>query len=176
MISNISTQIKHPITWFIAKVIVLYIACDMLLAYWLNESSIAYWVSWSATNSAIWILDLLGYTVRGYNKVFGINIDGKACVFVANACNGLDFMGVFIAFVIAYPAPFKSKLWFVPIGLLAIHTLNIVRITLLALNKKHFEDSFDFNHKYTFIIAVYGLIFWLWTYWIQHYGIEKKPA
>jgi exosortase family protein XrtF len=168
--------IKNPIFLFILKVIGLYICWDLLQVYWLNESHLADAISRSATNSSLWLLDAIGYTVRGYNKVFGINIDGKACVFIANACNGLDFMGVFIAFVIAYPATLNSKIWFIPVGLLAIHTLNIIRITLLALNKKHFEDSFDFNHKYTFIILVYGLIFWLWTYWIKQYGMEKKPA
>jgi exosortase/archaeosortase family protein len=167
---------KNPVTVFLGKVLLLYIAWDWLMSAYLQTSPFAYWLSGAVTNTAIGALDVMGYAVRGYHKVFGINIDGKASVFLANACNGLDFMGIFFCFVLAYPASWKPKVWFIPMGIVAIHLLNVVRVILLALNMHYFRSTFDFNHKYTFMIAVYALIFWFWTTWVKYYGYQHKTA
>ncbi len=167
---------KNPVVVFLLKVVFLYILWDFLMGYYLNTSSFGYVLSHFVNNSAIWCLDLMGYAVRGYNKTIGINIDGKACVFMGNACNGLDFMGVFLCFVLAYPAKIVDKLWFIPVGIVAIHLLNVLRVTLLALNIHYYRSTFDFNHKYTFMIAVYALIFWLWITWTKRYGKQPEMA
>jgi exosortase/archaeosortase family protein len=175
MKQSILAFFKNPVTIFLGKVLLLYIGWDWLMSAYLNTSPLAYWLSGAITNTSIYLLDGMGYAVRGYNKVYGINIDGKACVFLGNACNGLDFMGVFFCFVLAYPTSWKSKVWFIPVGILAIHCLNVLRVVLLALNMHYIRSTFDFNHKYTFMIAVYALIFWLWTTWIKRYG-QTEPA
>jgi exosortase family protein XrtF len=176
MKQSIITFFQNPVTIFLGKVLLLYVAWDGLMSAYLNTSPLAYWLSGAITHTSIGVLDLMGYAVRGYNKVFGINIDGKACVFLGNACNGLDFMGVFCCFVLAYPASWKSKIWFIPVGIVAIHLLNVLRVVLLALNMHYMRSTFDFNHKYTFMIAVYALIFWLWTTWIKRHGQGAELA
>ncbi|WP_442196393.1 hypothetical protein [Sporocytophaga myxococcoides] len=74
---------------------------------------------------------------------------------------------MFTCFVIAFPASWKSKLWFLPMGILAIHVLNMVRVILLILNFYFFNSSFDFNHKYTFNFVVYGFMLLVWLYWAK---------
>lgn len=176
MKENLISFLKNPVTLFLSKALLFYIIWDLLMVYYLNTSSLNDWLSGHVTSTSIAILDMIGYAVRGYDRVHGINIDGRACVFLGHACNGLDFMGVFLCFVLAYPANWIHKLWFIPLGILAIHGLNIIRVVLLAMNMQHFADYFEFNHKYTFIIIVYALIFWLWTTWIKRYGYSSKSS
>ncbi|TAG43165.1 MAG: hypothetical protein EAZ31_04865 [Cytophagia bacterium] len=168
--------LKKPITLFIIKAIAFYFAWDLIMIYYLDTHPFSFWLSHLVNNTALYCLDMMGYTVRGYNTVIGININGKACVFMGNPCNGLDFMGIFLCLVIAYPAHWKSKTWFLPIGIIAIHFLNVLRVILLALNVHYWKSTFDFNHKYTFMIAVYVLIFLLWTYWAKRYKTLASNA
>lgn len=129
-----------------------------------------------------------GLTFMGYqasNAVFEqddielgrlIYIDGEAVVFVADACNGLELMALFAGFLLAFPGPPKYKAMLIPIGTLAIYLLNIGREIVLALNYKFFQQTFDFNHKYTYVLIVYGAIFLVWRYWLNHYSIIGKKV
>jgi exosortase/archaeosortase family protein len=82
-------------------------------------------------------------------------------------------MVLFAAFVIAFPGPWKTKVWYVPAGILAIYLINSLRVIGLALNRMFSNESFEFNHKYTFTILVYGAIFWFWMIWVNRFsGIQ----
>jgi exosortase/archaeosortase family protein len=79
----------------------------------------------------------------------------------------LALFALFSGFIISFPANWKEKLWFIPLGLLIIYISNLFRIVLLVLIKIHFPGSLNFNHKYTFTVLVYGIIFLLWMIWVN---------
>ncbi|MFN4811192.1 MAG: exosortase/archaeosortase family protein, partial [Bacteroidota bacterium] len=66
----------------------------------------------------------------------------------------------------------KSKLWFIPIGLLGIHTINILRIVILAIISNINNDWVDFNHKYVFNTIIYIFMFLMFTWWVRY--VEKQ--
>jgi exosortase/archaeosortase family protein len=84
-------------------------------------------------------------------------------------------MLLFAGFIVAFPGPWRTKLWFVPMGILSIYLINSLRVIGLAVNHMVSKSSFDFNHKYTFTILVYGAIFYFWMIWVNRYsGINAK--
>jgi len=101
--------------------------------------------------------------------------DGIPVVLIEHGCNGLILMILFAAFVIAFPGPAKEKLWYVPAGVVSIYLINSLRVIGLAVNHIVSKESFDFNHKYTFTILVYGAIFMFWMIWVNRFsGINVR--
>ena len=82
---------------------------------------------------------------------------------------------LFAGFIIAYPGPWKVKLFYVPIGVFLIYLLNVLRIMALGLNSFHSRHTLEFNHKYTFAFVVYACIFGFWMLWIKRYA-KPDPA
>ncbi len=104
-------------------------------------------------------------------QVFGI--DGSNGVWVGANCNAATLFGLFAVFVMAYPGPLKHKLWYIPIGVLVIHAVNIIRVVCLAIIAFYNPYALDFNHNYTFTIIVYAFIFLLWMVWVNKFTSSK---
>ncbi len=124
-------------------------------------------------NSADVILNGLGYTtfkVLQDRDMQVIGIDGSNGVWVGSNCNAITLFGLFSVFIIAYPGSQKHKWWFILLGMLAIHLLNILRVVALALIAKYSPAALDFNHTYTFTFMVYGFIFGLWMLWVNRFA------
>lgn len=116
------------------------------------------------------ILHLLGYqTYRNQEDLDMqiIGIDGAHPVWIGSPCNAMTLFAFFALFVIAFPSSFKSKLWFIPLGILLIHFVNLLRVIGLALINFYAPQYLNFNHTYTFTILVYALIFGLWMWWVN---------
>ncbi|AMJ65622.1 exosortase X [Hymenobacter sp. PAMC 26628] len=103
-------------------------------------------------------------------------LNGQPVVSVGDPCNGLLMYALFAGFVVAFPGPWRHKLWFVPAGILAIYALNVGRVALLALNHAYWYHSVDFNHHYTFTFVVYGAIGALWVLWARRGGADPFVA
>ena len=133
-------------------------------------------------NLCQWIFKQLGYKTfasREVNDVQVFGIDGSNGVWIGGPCNGITLMFLFAIFVIAYPGNLKNKLWYVPTGILIVHSINILRILALALIANSYPAFLDFNHTYTFTFIAYSAVFGLWMLWINKFSktksIEAKP-
>ena len=125
-------------------------------------------------NSSDSILQFFGYKtfkVLDDRDFQVIGIDGSNGVWIGAACNAVTLFFLFSVFVLAYPGHQKSKIWFVPLGILSIHILNIFRVSALALIAFYKPSLLDFNHTYTFTFIVYGYIFLLWMIWSNKYSV-----
>ncbi len=122
------------------------------------------------------ILNQLGYdtfTRLGDKDYPGIGIDGGNGVWVGASCNALTLFSLFAVFIFAYPGHQKSKWWFIPLGILSIHILNIIRVTALAWIERYHASFLDFNHTYTFTFIIYAFIFALWMIWVNRFSIKN---
>lgn len=127
--------------------------------------------------SADWVLKGLGYktfTVLQDHDFQVVGIDGSSGVWVGSNCNAITLFALFSVFILAYPGHQISKLWYIPIGILAIHVLNIFRVVALAILALKAPDSLQFNHTYTFTILVYAFIFVLWVIWVNKFASRTK--
>lgn len=98
----------------------------------------------------------------------------KAAVIVGVPCNGLVLYALFAGFVLAFPGPWRRKLWFIPAGMALIWVLNVLRVGALALNHHYAHQSVDFNHHYTFTFVVYSCIFGLWMLWARRLSLPAR--
>lgn len=165
MLKAIQLQYKNPGIKFLIHVIVLFLLWEILYRNLIIDS----WFSIGLCNilgySAQYFLNLLDFPLMWKNQTIFFN--KTPLLYVGVPCNGLDFIGLFTCFVLAFPAPNISKIKFLFTGILIIHLLNSVRVLFLILNVYYFEDSFDFNHKVTFNVLIYGVLLILWMTWAK---------
>lgn len=157
---------------FLLTAALLYVGWYFLYTHLLHNSSIGYAIDQALchhiTSASAAALRLIGHAAfAGGPQGTFLFLDGQHCVTVGWQCDGLPMMALFAGFILAYPGPWRAKLWFIPLGLLVIHAINVLRVAGLALNHKYWHGSVDFNHHYTFTIVVYSCIFLLWTVWVR---------
>jgi exosortase/archaeosortase family protein len=118
-------------------------------------------------------LETLGYALipePGGDDNRYIGVQGGSLLWIGDPCNGVSLFAVFSIFLLAYPGPWKHKAWFLPLGLLSIHVLNMLRIVVLCIVVTVDYELLNFNHDYTFYIIVYGWVFGLWYLWVKRYA------
>ena len=62
-----------------------------------------------------------------------IGVQGGHLLWIGDPCNGVGLFAVYLIFLLAYPGPWKHKLWFAALGLLSIHLINALRIAALCI-------------------------------------------
>ena len=140
--------------------------------------NIHFWIIKPQAIISAWILNIFGYEayVLYYvnNCMSLLDINNSALVCIGTGCSGLELFLIFIAFIALLRGKSRNYLWFIPVGLLLIILLNIIRIIALALIVYYAPEYLEFNHKYTFVIIVYGFMILLWIYWMNTYYDKKK--
>jgi exosortase family protein XrtF len=96
-----------------------------------------------------------------------IQLPGSAGVQIGPECDGLIVISLFVFFVLVFPGPWKSKIWYIPSGTVLLFLLNIIRISVLAYMVKESPEWLSFNHDYTFTIIIYAFVFLLWYVWVN---------
>lgn len=111
-------------------------------------------------DSTVYLLNLLGLNTM--SKGQWVYINNKFTVGVADQCNGLELMVLFIGFLLAINGGIKSKLKYILGGTLLIYVLNVFRCAGLAYMNHINAPLIDFAHHYAFKLAIYAVIFLMW--------------
>ncbi len=175
-------QEYKPFLQFLAKFFICYLVLTFLYQNYLeqfdqkNNQIDSFTIS--VGNQTIGVLKLFddnAYTINHLTepsvKIF---YKDKYVSRIIEGCNAISVMILFISFVVAFTGKFKNTLWFIPLGMLAIHIINILRIVSLSLIVKYAPDYLAFNHTYTFTILVYAFVFWLWLLWSNKYSNSSE--
>lgn len=141
-------------------------------------SKMHYYIIRPQADISAFFLRLFGYEIDQDYMVNGCDarlvFAGHGAICVGSGCSGLELFLLFFGFIFLMKGRIKDKLWFVPAGFLLILVLNIMRIIGLSMIYYHNPQYLDFNHKYTFVIIVYGAIFGLWVLWVNRYANRTK--
>ena len=119
---------NNPYFRFTFFAIILYILWYLLYEIWLHPAGI--WDEYIVNNLVVisnGILDFFGYTTFEAppgDPIRTAGIDGTSGVWIGDPCNGFSLFALFLIFMITYPGPWKHKLWYIPMGLIAIHLIN----------------------------------------------------
>jgi len=134
------------------------------------------WIIKSTLNAALIVLKALGFqTFSGGDRLIGI--DGASGLWMGDSCDCVELCALFTGFILIFPGNWIKKLWFIPMGIVAIFLLNVLRVILLAVIQKNFSPKWlEFNHTYTFTIVVYLFIFSLWFYWVKRFSHSPKKT
>ncbi len=131
-----------------------------------------------AAKQTAWILAELGYPAAAISSASGPTVSlqsGEEIVLIVyEGCNGINVFIVFIAFLIAFGGSKKNLLWFLPLGLLALHFSNLARIALLYWTALNYQPYFYYVHKYIFTAILYAVVFVLWVIWINQFNERTK--
>ena len=103
-------------------------------------------------------LMLLGYELNynSRNLLMGTNQE----MYVGNHCLGIASTSIFLLIILLLNGNVKRKILFFFTGFFVIFLANWFRIVGLALMLKLSSPAFfQFNHKYTYLVLVYGIIF-----------------
>ena len=91
-------------------------------------------------------------------------------VWIGEPCNGIKVFGLFTIFIISFKGKVIDKLWFIPIGILILHCINVIRVAILTYISATNPYILDFNHNITFQLIVYVSMLALWYWWIVQYS------
>ena len=104
--------------------------------------------------------EMSGTIIR--NSRFAVNI--------RNGCNGVETMLIYGAAVLAFPAPWRSRLTGFVFGMVAIQIVNLVRVVALFLTGVYLPSLFDSSHTVIWqtIVILSGVVLWiLWAQWVM---------
>ncbi len=123
---------------------------------------------------AVWIIKLFGfYAIHNEMDVMVVN---GPYLRINYSCLGLGVMSFLAAFVLAFPASWKSTFKMLVIGMVSIYILNICRIAGLGLLFGYFQSQrnyFEYHHE-IFNIIVYLIIFAMLYIWVKKSTKEVK--
>ena len=144
----------------------LFTKISVLTPTWeaLNNFVASNYVSLSAKT-----LQFFGYDLA-YNSR-NILLDHQVEMYVGNHCLGISAMVIFLLIINFLSGRTKVKVLYSLFGLTVIFLVNWFRIVGLALMLKHgMPGFFHFNHSYTYLILVYGIIFFLIVTYDQRFS------
>ena len=120
------------------------------------------------------VLDLIGQDVTMQGTIIR---NPRFAVNIRNGCNGGEAMLIFLAAVLAFPAPWRSRIAGLVLGILAIQVVNLIRVVALFLTGAYFPKLFDTSHTVIWqtVVILFGVL--LWIFWANRFAAPpREPA
>lgn len=168
----------HPVIKLFLSIILLYVGWYIFYQFVLVPGgAFDFWLTQRVTAHSVGVLNLIsadhfGIFVNPHGKC-SILRENLKVISVNHACNGQVLYPVFISFIIVTKGSWRNKLLMVLLGSLVIYIVNLIRVISLVYVRIYFPKYLDFNHKYTFVIFVYSVIFALWVFWVHRFSKLK---
>lgn len=153
----------------LAAYAVWYLLYDLWL---LPDGRLDAWISYSVADLSGALLSLLGFDAAVQGRT--LSLIGTTGVKIADGCNGLATIGLFVGFVVAYPGRFWRRLAFIPLGMAAIYATNVGRIVIMVLAQKYWPAAFDPLHGFGLTTIFYVAVFGLWVLWANYGGAASS--
>ena len=175
---NFSVKEFLPTILFLVKFVGIYLVGNFLYGLYVTayEPTPDPATRWVTGQTAV-VLTVCGWpsdTNDRINKpITNLNYKGKNVLAVYEGCNGINVMIIFVAFLFAFGPISNALFWFIPLGLLIIHLVNLARITLLFWVSIYMTEYMYFMHKYFFTAILYVVVFVLWVWWVRKFTIDK---
>jgi exosortase/archaeosortase family protein len=123
---------------------------------------------------SVWMLNLMGFeAVVAQTRQIDM-FDLEFNIFVRNYCLGVDMFYCFVALIISFPGKWKERIWFIPLGILGIHTINIIRVIALCLSWLKWGTDGPIDHHDVYNVVAVTFIFLMFVVWVNRY--KKEPA
>lgn len=132
-----------------------------------------------------YLADISAFLVRAfddqvvaYDNVIQSTANGFG-VAIAPGCNGVEACIILIAAILAFPAPWKAKLVGLGIGLIAVQSVNLVRIISLFYLGQWNMQWFEFAHLYLWQALIMLDVLVVWLLWVRHLArknLIRMPA
>lgn len=115
----------------------------------------------------------LSFTVEPNNIIRFVNQEAIA---INTGCSGTkQFLQVLVLFIL-YPGSWIKKTWFIPIALLAIHVVNVLRISILGFWRAESWPYWQWFHDWPMRVIFYLVIFGFWYWWNEKLSRPVPPT
>lgn len=163
---------RRELTFLILFAVLLGGSFTLISVNWVNDNVIEPFTGGIARVSGA-TLDLLGQDVRMQGTIIR---GSRFAVNIRNGCNGVEAMLIFLAAVLAFPAPWRARLRGLAIGVVAIQAVNLVRVVALFLTGAYFPAWFDASHTVVWqtVVILFSVV--LWILWANRLGAPREPA
>ena len=169
------SQSTRSVLRFLGKMLAAYGLWYVLYDLWLlPDGRLDAWVSHSVAEVSGGLLSALGVDPAVQGRT--VALPGVPGVRIADGCNGLSTIGLFVGFVVAYPGRWTRRLAFIPLGMAAIYATNVGRIAVMAVVQKHWPAAFDPLHGFGLTTIFYVAVFGLWVLWATYGGAERSSG
>jgi exosortase family protein XrtF len=182
-LKNLLLQYK-PFLLFLGKFLLAYLVLTVIYQSYLNRfeadknevDSFTQFVA-NQTRSLLTLFDDKAY-IEAHPTEPSIKIiyKGQYISRIVEGCNALSVIILFIAFVIAFTGRLKQTLFFILLGSVLIHVLNIARIALLCVALYHFPEYEHMLHGVVFPLIIYGIVFLLWVIWVNKFSLHATTT
>lgn len=103
-----------------------------------------------------------------------ILFENKYILHIADSCNGLELIALYIGFIIAMPfKDVKRKIKYILLGSIVIFAVNVLRCIGLVEVQMVFHRLFKFAHHYLFKMIIYGTIFFIWFLFMKKVKLQE---
>ncbi len=164
---DIQTRIKEvsPLTRFLITAGAVYVVWYILYDYYLlPDGRLDTFLSITGVNLAGSILNMFGYEIYSDTRILAIT--GTNGVEIQNGCNGLELIGLYMGFIIAYPGgPLNKRMGFLAGGILLLFVANVFRIMIFALSIYYIPSWWEQVHTYSSYFIFYPIVLTLWYLW-----------
>ncbi|MBP0902266.1 archaeosortase/exosortase family protein [Mariniflexile gromovii] len=189
--NSLKNNIPLPIRLFLGKALLFFIAWKIIYVFFLFDSQyLDSILTKHVGNSSVKVLNGLGsmsgftainetYPEIHYGEIQEFNMsviyhNDKKILNIANACNGLELIILYIGFIICMPSSFLRKVLYIIIGVILIDFINIIRCVGLIYLREYFQQYFQFAHHYLFKIIVYSTTFIMWIVYSRKIQLKNE--
>lgn len=95
---------------------------------------------------------------------------------IGDPCNGLEVFVLHLGFILAFPASFSRKAFFIPAGIVIIYAANIARFIGLIWLIWVKPGMLEFAHDYLYKGVIYLMIFLIWVAFTRNQSLEEKAG
>jgi exosortase H (IPTLxxWG-CTERM-specific) len=109
-------------------------------------------------------------TVDSHVAVFGKILQSTRngfAISIEAGCNGIEAAIMLIAAMLAFPAPWKHRVIGIVAGLIAVQTLNVVRVISLFYLGQWSVQAFNWAHLYVWQALIMLDVLIVWLIWIR---------
>jgi exosortase/archaeosortase family protein len=187
---SLINDIPLPIRLFLGKALLLFILWKLIYGFFLYDSNyLDRPLSTHVADASVYVLNnfttldgfsskrvIDSYAYEGAitnQELSAIYHNDFRVLYIANVCNGLELMVLFIGFIICMPSSFLRKIKYIIIGVLLLDTINIIRCVGLIYLREYYEVYFDFAHHYLFKAMVYSSTLLMWYIFSRKIQLKK---
>ncbi|GAA4957437.1 archaeosortase/exosortase family protein [Algibacter aquimarinus] len=183
-LNTLKNDIPLPIRLFLGKALLFFIIWKIVYGVFLYNSGILdYPLTTHVAKASTFVLNnsgMSGFTTNRIEIGDGISSEiyhnDRLVLFVADVCNGLELMILYIGFIICMPSSFWRKVKYILIGIIIIDLINILRCSGLIYLREYFHAYFDFAHHYLFKAVVYGVTFIMWIKYSRKISLKNEAV
>lgn len=174
-----------PFLIFLIKFLLFYVVFTFIYKSYLSQFDINRnemdSISINVAEQSKFLLNSLGHDVEmiknDTDSSLKILYKGKYVSRMIEGCNAISVIILFAAFIFAFSVKIKRTIFYIFIGAIIIHVLNVVRIALLIYALYFYPKYEEILHGTIFPFFIYGVVFLLWVLWVTKFsGYGKKTV